>query len=456
MSRVLVAKTSFTAGELDPQLLGRLDLKAQEDGAARLLNVLVQATGGVTRRPGLARVAALPGAKRLIGFEAPSGPVLVALAPGRVDILRDGVTLATLPGAWDEARLRDIAWARAGDELLLVHPDVEPRSLAETEPGAFALRAWRYDASDAETPPTRTYLPYARFAPSRVALELRHPASGETDVELPAGGVYLVASQPVFDPLHLGVVFRHRGREVTVVSVDAGDRTRASGMLHEAAPDGNATRDWDEQAFSGYRGWPATVTVYQDRLVIGGSRGLPDWLWMSRTGRHFDFELSDPDPKIGVLDDHAIALRLTAGELHAVRALQPGRQLQVFTSAGEWIVGGSPLTPTTVEVGLQTRVGSWGKRRVQPVDVDGATLFVGASGRELREYLFAESEQAYQAADIALLARHLLRDPTDMTFDGRRRLLLIPRDDGRAAAVTIERNSNVVAWSLLGTAGRVL
>ena len=52
MSRVLVAKTSFTAGELDPALLGRLDLKAQEDGAARLRNVIVQATGGVTRRPG--------------------------------------------------------------------------------------------------------------------------------------------------------------------------------------------------------------------------------------------------------------------------------------------------------------------------------------------------------------------------------------------------------------------
>ena len=41
MSRSFLTKTSFTAGELDPLLRGRLDLKAQEDGAARLRNVVV-------------------------------------------------------------------------------------------------------------------------------------------------------------------------------------------------------------------------------------------------------------------------------------------------------------------------------------------------------------------------------------------------------------------------------
>ena len=58
MSRAFVTKTSFTAGELDPLLRGRLDLKAQEDGAARLRNVVVHPSGGVSRRPGLRLVAA--------------------------------------------------------------------------------------------------------------------------------------------------------------------------------------------------------------------------------------------------------------------------------------------------------------------------------------------------------------------------------------------------------------
>lgn len=456
MSRLFVTKTSFTAGELDPGLLGRLDLKAQEDGAAKLRNVLVQATGGVTRRPGLARVAALPGAARLVGFEAPSGPVLVALGPTRIDVLRDGGVLASLPGLWTAAQLPDIAWARSRDRLLITHPEVAPRALVETEPDAFALVGWEFETAGDGAPAVRTLQPYARFAPTGVVLELRDPVSGDANGELGRGVVELVTSVPVFGAGHVGAVVRYRGREVTVSSPDPVRPTRAVGFLHEEVPNGRATREWDEQAFSAARGWPATVTVYQDRLVLGGSRDLPDRIWMSRTGRHLDFELTDPDPDIGVLDDHAIAFRLGADELHRIRALVPGRQLQVFTSAGEWIVRGVPLTPASVEVELQTRVGSWARRRVQPVDVDGATLFVGAGGRELREYLFAESEQAYQAADIALLARHLMRDPVDLVFDGRRRLLLIPRADGQAAAVTIDRNSNVAAWSLLGGSGRFL
>ena len=127
----------------------------------------------------------------------------------------------------------------------------------------------------------------------------------------------------------------------------------------------------------------------------------------------------------------------------------------MFTTSGEWVVRGAPITPDAVAVELQTRIGSWPSRRLDPLEVDGAALFVGASGRELREFLYAESEQAYQAADIALLSRHLMADPVGLGFDRRRRWLLIVRADGRTAVVALDRNSNVVAWSLIETTGRM-
>ena len=127
-----------------------------------------------------------------------------------------------------------------------------------------------------------------------------------------------------------------------------------------------------------------------------------------------------------------------------------GRLLQVFTSSGEWVVRGAPITPETVAVELQTRIGSWPTRRIDPVEVDGAALFIGASGRELREFLYAESEQAYQAADIALLSRHLLDRSGGHAF---RPAAPLAADRARRRAgwptVAIDRNSNVVAWSLL-------
>ena len=145
--------------------------------------------------------------------------------------------------------------------------------------------------------------------------------------------------------------------------------------------------------------------MVQDRLAIGGSRDLPDHVWISKTGHPFNFDLGT------ALDDEAIAFRIASEQRHAIRSLFAGRHLQVFTTAGEWVVRGAPLTPKTVELDQQTLVGSWQRRRIRPLGVDGATLFLGASGRELREFLFADSEQAYQAADIALLSRHLLQDP---------------------------------------------
>ena len=56
MTTLRLLKTSFTAGEVAPPLLGRSDLAAYENGAARLRNVFIHPTGGVTRRAGLRHV----------------------------------------------------------------------------------------------------------------------------------------------------------------------------------------------------------------------------------------------------------------------------------------------------------------------------------------------------------------------------------------------------------------
>jgi hypothetical protein len=134
----------------------------------------------------------------------------------------------------------------------------------------------------------------------------------------------------------------------------------------------------------------------------------------------------------------------------------PGRNLQVFTSSGEWVVTGDPLTPIDIQVHQQSRIGSPRARHVPPRDVDGATLFAARNGRELREFLFVDTEQAYQAADLALLAQHLVRNPVDQAFDAKRRLFLIVNEDGSLATIAIYRNADIAAWSLQETAGRVL
>ena len=49
-------KLSFTAGEIAPELLGRGDLRAYENGAKTLRNVTILPTGGVTEPQVPARI----------------------------------------------------------------------------------------------------------------------------------------------------------------------------------------------------------------------------------------------------------------------------------------------------------------------------------------------------------------------------------------------------------------
>lgn len=445
MSRAFITKTSFTAGELDPLLRGRLDLKAQEDGAAKLRNVVVHPSGGVSRRPGLRLIAAVPGALRLVSFEGAGGGDLVAFGPYRLDILRDGVLVQTIGDTlWGPAEIPEISAARWDDRLLLCHPAVPPMELIRDGISGWQLREWVYEQSlDGDGQP-RELFPFARFVRPEIAIQV----NDGTSAEIAAGSfVSLLASEPVFTPDHIDAVIAIKGKQIRIVNPDPIDRQLAYGVALQKLADGKPTRDWLEQAFSEAHGWPACVAVHQERLVLGGSRDVPDRLWFSRTGHPFNF-----DPGTG-LPDEAISFRLAGDEQHVIRGLLPGRLLQVFTTGGEWVVRGAPITAETVAVELQTRIGSWPGQRLDPVEVDGAALFVGASGRELREFLYAESEQAYQAADIALLSRHLMVEPRGLRFDRRRRWLLIVRADGGLVAVVIDRNSNVVAWSLLECSG---
>jgi hypothetical protein len=435
MTRAFISQTNFSAGELDPRMLGRTDLRAFENGAAKLRNVVVETTGGIRRRPGLAHVASAAGRGRLVDLEiGPDFAYLLAFSTFQVDVYRDDVLRATVAAPWSEAQIAQIAWAQLGQSLLITHPDLPPQQLKRASDTVWSIGPWIF----AETEPGISAEPFARFADPGVSMQ----SSATT------GTVTVNTSADVFVPAHLGGIVRMKGKQIELTNIQTS--TQAIGLVLQQLDDTGPTTDWDEQAFSAARGWPVTVSFHQDRMVIGGARDLPNGLWLSKTGESFNFDLGTGQP------DESIAFRLAANDRPAIRALMPGRNLQVFTSSGEWVVTGEPLTPTDIQVHQQSRIGSPRDRHVPPRDVDGATLFAARNGRELREFLFVDTEQAYQAADLALLAQHLVRTPVDQAFDAKRRLFLIVNEDGSLATIAIYRNADIAAWSLQETAGRVL
>ena len=435
MTQAFLIQTDFTAGELDPRLLGRTDLRSYQSGAAKLRNVVVETTGGVRRRPGMAYLATAAGAGRLVAMETgPDLAFLLVFSDFQVDIYRDGSLLATVATLWEAAQLAQIAWAQRGQSLLVAHPDVAPQQLTRVSDTVWTIGQWQFVENDDGS----TSAPFARFAPPEVLLQ----ATATT------GTVTLTTSADFFVAEHLGSILRLNGKQIELTNIQLPNQ--AVGLVLQDLDQTGPTRSWDELAFSDARGWPVSVSFHQDRMVIGGSRDLPSGIWLSKTSDPFNFDLGTG------LDDEAIAFRLAANNEPGIRSLVSSRHLQVFTSVGEWVITGSPLTPTSVQAQQQSAIGSARDRQVPPRDVDGATLFAARSGREIREFVFVDTEQAYQANDLALLARHLVQNPVDQDFDQGRRLFLIAMTDGSLASIAIYRIADIAAWSLHETDGRVL
>lgn len=433
MSRIRQIKTTFTAGEVSRALLGRGDLRAYENGALTLRNVFIEPTGGVRRRAGLRFVDHAAGNGRLMSFEfSVDQTYLLVLTDESLAIYADEILVDTITAPWTADQIFHVAFTQSADTLLLVHPDVPPKKLTRNTGGVWLLQDWEFFTEE-----NVIEQPYFKFVDTGITLT----PSGTT------GAITLTASADVFTEDHEGVRLRVGGKEVEVT--DFNSATVATVNVIETLASTTTTIDWEEQAFSPARGYPISVAFHQDRLVIGGSRDLPNRLWFSRSGDLFNFDLGTG------LDDEAIEFSILSDQVNAIRGIFSGRHLQVFTSGAEWMVSGDPLTPVNVQIRRQTRVGSMTSRYIAPVTVDGATLFVARNGEQIQEFIYTDVEQAYQVTDLALVSRHIVPTPADMDFDQRRRMLFLVREDGKFATLTVFRSEAVAAWTLHETAGTV-
>ncbi|CCG41965.1 hypothetical protein [Magnetospirillum molischianum] len=432
MSLLTLNKTSFTAGELDVDMMGRGDLSAFANGARWLRNVVIAPTGGVSRRPGLRFVDRARGMGRLIPFEFNTEQTyLFVVTANRIDIYAGDSLVGGLDTPWGAAEIPRLNWTQSADTLLMVHPDIPPRKITRTGETSWSIAEWSFHEKDG-----LLFVPHHKFAADEVTLT---PSAT-------SGSITVTASAPVFQAGHVGQRLWIGGKQLLVTAVQS--TTQVTAEVRKTLAGTAATRDWEEQSFSSLRGWPVSVCFHQGRLVIGGSRDLPNRLWLSKSMDLYNFDLGTG------LDDESIEFSMLSDQVNAIRAVFSGRHLQVFTSGAEYMVTGAPLTPSNIQVTRQTRIGSPVDRTVPPRDVDGATHFVSRDGRDLREFLFTDVEQAYQANDLAMLAKHVMVRPVDQDYDSRNRLFYVTMDDGTLATLTIYRAEKVTAWTVQQTDGK--
>ena len=213
------------------------------------------------------------------------------------------------------------------------------------------------------------------------------------------------------------------------------------------------TTTWDEQSFSAVRGYPAAVAFHENRLCFGGTLSEPDTIWMSKIGSFFNFDVGE------AADDDSINLVAATGDSHEIRYLISNRDLQVFTATGELYVPtylNQAITPTNAQIRMQT---PYGTSFVTPASIDGATVFVQKNGKNVREYLYSDSEDAYTSSTISTLASHLIDNPKYLTVshgfsDLPNSYAAFTLSNGDLALFTSNRAEKKAAWTRVTVDGR--
>lgn len=464
MARFVTIQTNFTAGEIDPLLRSRVDIKSYENGLETAQNVLCQPQGGITRRNGLRYINALPNTGsesaangvRLVPFEfSTSDSYMLAFTHNRMYVYKNGALITNINASGNpyldtsgvslsSARLANMCWTQSADTLIVVHEDLAPIKLVRGGTDA----TW--------TASTITFDSIPKYA---FTLSVTNP-SGTLTPSAVSGKITLTASASVFTSGAVGQYVNAipQGR-AKIVKYNSGTSVDAITEFPFFNTSAIANGSWEyesgyESVWSSTKGWPRTVTFHQGRLYFGGSKTRPSTVWGSKVGLFFDFEGTEG------LDDDALEATLDTNTFNAITDIISGRDLMIFTTGGEFYVpqqGLEPITPTSFFVSTTGRAGS--KQGIRVQQLESGVLFIQRQGKILSEIAYSDTQLTYLTSKISLLSGHLLKNPTRMALrravdtDENDLLLITNSTDGTMAAYSLMRSQNVIAPSEFVTAG---
>jgi hypothetical protein len=458
MSRFVSIQTNFSTGELDPLLRARVDLTAYTNALEKATNVVCQPQGGIRRRPGSRYITALAnsGAEsaangvRLVEFEfSTSDSYMLCFTHNRMYVFKAGALITNINGSGNPylstsgvgltgATLANIVWTQSADTLIVVHPDIAPIRIVRGATNAD----WTASAITFDSIPKYAF-----------TVSVTNPAGTLTPSAV-SGKVTLTASSSVFTAGAVGqyVNASPQGR-AKIVKYNSGTSVDAITEFPFFNTSAIANGSWDyesgyEAVWSSTKGWPRSVTFHEGRLYFGGSKSRPSTIWGSKVGLFFDFEATEG------LDDDAVEATLDTNTFNAIVDIISGRDLQVFTTGGEFYVpqsGLDPITPTNFFVKTASRNGTQQGVRVQ--QLESGTLFIQRQGKSLNEFAYTDTQATYVTQKISLLAGHLLKGPSRLALrrsvatDENDLLLMTNANDGTMAVFSLLRAQNVIAPS---------
>ena len=518
MSRVVLAQTSFTAGELSPRIMGRTDMDRYAYGLKRCRNAYPVKHGGVRRRPGLryiaAALSATAGASVLVAFNEGSTSAWM-LEFGNLQVrVRDsaGAVVTTLASPYSSADLAQLDWAQSDSTLWLFHPSHPVQRLQRLGASTWVL-----------SPAPFTQQPFDEVGFKPAASATLSDATVGVGRTLTASGATFLAADVgrgvIFDA-GLAVITGYTSTTVVTVEITrafASTSLAAGQWTVDSSPQTTCTPSAKDPVGAtitltlGAAGWRADnvgaivrinaglcrITGYTSATVVNArilrelsatvaapalSWSLEPVVWSAaygypRTGTIYQQRLivagNTLKPRtvwgsrIGELldferwtdDSDSFAFTIDSDDSTAIVYLTGAQELAVLTQSGENSMRGGvekPITPTNVRIKLES---THGCAQVRPLQINREAIFVQRAGRKVRAFGYRYDFDGFSAPDVTALSEHLTAGGiVSMAYAQEPdSLVWAVRGDGALLSCTIDRDQqpSVLAWALHETDGVV-
>lgn len=434
MTNFIKTQTCFAHGEIAPEFYARDNI----DGLSVLENMDVLSGGGLTRRKGLSKIAELKSDGRLISFSVGAGQdYILVMSDKMIYIYSNGKCVGILQSPWVLSDLDKIQYAQRFDTIIFVHPDYRPQVLQKTA-STFELSDFNFAIRESDI---SSYMPFMKFEDSNgVNITISASDRGATFAKF-------TTNKDFWTPEHVSSRILMLDKQWIIREYVSPTEVHVYVNGTYTIPE-KSISDWREQAFSNARGWPISITFHQDRLVFGGSRSYPGGIWMSKVGQHTNFDIGTG------LDDEAIFLTLLSQQRQQICTVVSSDNLQILTTVGEWAISSKPLTPSSVDIKLHTTVGSCALRYLPPQKIEGKTIFISNSLRDIRELALDELGEKYNATDLCAFAKHMLiSTPVDMAYNDNTKQLFVVLLSGNMAVLNQNSSLGIYAWGMYKTYG---
>jgi hypothetical protein len=335
-----------------------------------------------------------------------------------------------------ESELFDIRYVQDSDVIYLVHPNRPIQKLIRVSANQFIIE--EVDLVKG---------PYAKeniVSTDKVTLSGGAPWTEGSTLTLTATG-----GHTPFSADRVGALWQLKsGSDIAHVKITG--FTSSTVVTVEAKNDipvslqGTAIFTWSEGEFSDARGYAGAIAFHEQRLVLAGSRTSPQKVWFSNSnGDYENFEA-------GTEADDSFNIKIASLAGDPIRWLFSDNVLFVGTAGGVFRIrnssNGSALSPTDIDVKKHI---SQGADIVSAQQVDSSVFYVQAGGQLVRSISFSVESDKYRAKDITIDADHITGSGIVESNTQQIPLsnLILIRQDGQIAELTLEQDQEINAWS---------